>query len=165
VRVTAFETYEQLTSLLKKHGPQEFGRICQALLEHTLRELGFKTRGRSVERPDITTYTRGKLRYAIESKVQGGHSVNITQRDIDGVMEFCSSGACPILAVLLLEPDSSWILANAENLRSTTYVKITLKARSDQALTMKVNRVFPTVLRDFFELALNRGSEGLRTRL
>lgn len=158
------DSYPMLVDLREKHGPQEFGRICQALLEMTLRRANFATRGRPVERPDITA-ERLHEKYAIEAKAPVGNDVELTERDLDGLKEFASAGVIPMVAVLLVEPNARWIMAHARNLKHGRYNKIALAAHEVFALSSEVNTLFPAVLSGQFELALGRGSQGLRSKL
>ena len=153
-----------LVELNEKHGPQEFGRICQALLEMTLRRADFATRGRPVERPDITA-ERLHEKYAIEAKAPIGNDVGLTKRDLDGLKEFSSAGVVPIVAVLLVEPNPRWIMAHAKNLKPGEYNKMALSVYDVVPLSREINTLFPTVLSDQFDLVLGRGSEGLRAKL
>ncbi|TET89600.1 MAG: hypothetical protein E3J35_09330 [Methanomassiliicoccales archaeon] len=159
------EVYVKLRKLKQKYGSHEFGRICQALLELTFRKLGFSTRGRAVERPDITC-ERGEERYAIEVKTVQGSRVRFTERDVGGVQEFQSTGKIiPCFAVLAIEPHSEWLIANGLSLKPQDYDRIALRAREITKLSEEVNSAFPLILEDYFDLAMNRGSEGLRSRL
>ena len=158
------DSYPMLVDLSEKHGPQEFGRICQALLEMTLRRANFATRGRPVERPDITA-ERPHEKYAIEAKVPVRNDVELTRRDLDGLKEFASAGVVPMVAVLLVEPNPRWIMAHARNLKPGRHNKVALSAYDVAALSSEVNTLFPAVLSEQFDLALGRGSEGLRSKL
>lgn len=160
----SFDSYPMLARLSDKYGPQEFGRICQALLELTLRRSDFSTRGRPVERPDITA-ERLNERYAIEAKVPVGARVELTRRDLDGLFEFATVGVVPIVAVLLVEPNPQWIMALARNLRPGRYNKVVLSAYDHPPLSQTVNGLFPTILSAQFDFAMGRGSEGLRSKL
>lgn len=160
----SFDSYSRLLELHRKHGPQEFGRICQALLEMSLRRVGFKTRGRPVERPDISA-ERNEEKYAIEAKAPVGTDVSITERDLTGLCEFATAGVVPVVAVLVVEPMPRWILANGENLKPRVYNKLVLAAFDFKSLSAEVNTVFSGVLADHFDLAIGRGSEGLRAKL
>lgn len=159
----SFGSYSKLLDLHKKHGPQEFGRVCQAFLEMSLRGIGFKTRGRPVERPDISA-ERHEEKYAIEAKAPIGAEVSITDRDLAGLYEFATAGVVPVVAVLLVEPNQRWILAKGRNLKPGAYNKVALSAYDINALSSEVNAVFPGILADHFDLAMGRGSEGLRAR-
>jgi len=160
----SFDTYSRLMKLYKRHGSQEFGRICQILLEMSLQKIGFKTRGRSVERPDISA-ERSNERYAFEVKAPIGNTVVVTKRDLNGINEFKSSAIVPVLAVLIVEPDTRWVLAKAKNLRARAYSKISLAVHEINPLTKEVNAGFPNVLVEQFDTAYGRGSGGLRERL
>lgn len=159
-----YHPYSQLVGLSEKHGAQEFGRVCQAMLELTLRRAGFRTRGRPVERPDISA-ERSSEKYAIEAKAPVGGRVSVTKRDLDGLKEFESAGVIPVLAVLLVEPSPRWVMANARNLKPGAYNKMALVVHDIAALSREVNPLFPAVLSEQFDVALGRGSEGLRSKL
>ncbi len=158
------DPYSQLVSLSERHGAQEFGRICQSILELTLRRAGFHTRGRSVERPDISAERSGE-KYAIEAKAPVGGKVLVTKRDLDGLKEFESAGVIPVLAVLLVEPSPRWVMVDARSLRPGGYSKIALSVHDIAALSREVGSLFPEILSEQFELALGRGSEGLHSKL
>jgi|SRR3989344_4142175 len=156
--------YFNLKDLYNKHGPHEFGRICQALLEISLREISFKTRGRAVERPDISA-ERGTERYAIEAKVPFYSEISITNRDLDGLKEFSSLGVTPILATLLIEPTTKWVFAKANLIKQGKYSKIELINYDVNSVSLAINKIFPQIVERVFDLAMGRGSEGLREQL
>lgn len=145
-------------------GPPEFGWISHAFLGIALRRAEFETGDRRVERPDILAY-RGTKRYALEAKAAEGDAVSITKRDLDGVVEFALTGVAPIVAALCVELESKWIFARADRRRLGRIPKSTLMAWSVAGVTDEVNSYFAEVLAEHFDLALGRGSEGLRTRL
>lgn len=156
-----FVIYERLSKLLKNYGPQQFGKICQALLELTLRKIGFETRGREVERPDIVAERENNL-YAIEAKVQAGSRLSITQRDLDGLREHKSYKAIPVIAALLLEPYCEWIMIDARSIKAGNFNKLALHAYVLAKLNHEVNQEFLKVVTDYFDLAIARGASGLR---
>ena len=159
-----FDTYYKLEKILKKRGPSSFGKICQYLLELCFRELGFSTRGRAVERPDIIA-ERCDNKYAIECKYQQGNDLDLTQRDIDGVLDFKSSNFTPVIAFLWMDINANWMFVYADKLKVKKYKKIELKIYEINKLSDEINSKFPKVLDDNFELAINRGAEGIRSKI
>jgi Holliday junction resolvase len=160
----SFDSYYRLDKILKKRGDKSFGKICQYLLEICFRELGYSTRGRAVERPDIVAEKETKG-YAIECKYQKGNDIALTQRDLDGVLDFKSSNYTPIIAFIWMDINANWVLVDADKLIPKKYKKMELKIYNIKELSDEVNYIFPKVLDDNFELAINRGEEGVRSKI
>jgi Holliday junction resolvase len=160
----SFDTFYQLDTLLRKRGPPSFGRICQNLLELCFIENHYTTRGRAVERPDIVA-ERHDLKYAVECKYQQGSNLMLTQRDLDGVMDLRSSNFIPTIACLLMDINANWIMIKADKLRPGKYNKTSLIIYELKDLSKEINSVFPKIVEDNFELAQNRGSEGIRSKI
>lgn len=159
-----YEVFRQLEKIRKKHGPQEFGRICQVLLELAFREVGFKTRGRPVERPDISA-ERGPDSYAIEVKASSGTSISIDQDDLDGLKDFENKGINPVVAVLAFTSNPSWLLLNARKLNPGKHNIAALRLYSLTALEQEIEGAFPNVLSKHFEMTMSRKSRGLWEKL
>lgn len=159
-----FQIYEKLTSLLKYHGAQEFGRICQGFLELSLRQRGFSTRGRWTERPDILA-ERDQDRYAIGAQASEGSMVQLRHRDLDGIIEYEKRGYTPCVAILIVEPNSRWIVVRASWLKPGEYSKHALRAHEISGLTDEVNSTFPSVVENLFDVVAGRGAAVLRERL
>jgi Holliday junction resolvase len=160
----SFDTYVKLEKILKKYEPKKFGSICQYLLEFTLKEIGFQTRGRAVERPDIVAQ-RLDEKYAIESKYQIGTNLSLTQRDLDGIMDFLSSGYTPIVAFLFMDISSKWLMVNASKIRPGKSNKTALKIYEIHTISNEVNDQFPKIVEDNFDIIWNRGAEGIRSKI
>ncbi|MDA2912540.1 hypothetical protein MYX77_01020 [Acidobacteriia bacterium AH_259_A11_L15] len=159
-----YEVYEQLQKIRKKHGPQEFGRICQVLLELTFREVGFRTRGRPVERPDISA-ERGPDSYAVEVKAPSGTSISIDRDDLDGLKDFENKGINPVIAVLAFTSNPSWLLLNARKLKPGKHNITALRLYSLSELGQEIDRAFPHVLTKYFDVAMTKKSRGLWEKL
>ena len=160
-----YESYDLLDRLYRRHSPQEFGRICQALLEITLIEhMGFKGRGRAVDRPDIQVRKEG-IAYLMEVKAQRGGRVSISQKDLDGVLEFAGEADVCVVAVLYFGTSPRWLMLDARRLGPGTLDKIASEIHLLEDLSGEVNGVFPRVVREHFELALRAGSSALRKQL
>lgn len=160
----SFDTYYQLDALLQKRGPPSFGRICQNLLELCFIEDHYLTRGRAVERPDIVA-ERLDRKYAVECKYQKGSNLMLTQRDLDGVMELQSSNFIPTIAFLLMDINANWMMIKADRLKPGKYNKTALVIYELNDLSKEINSVFPKIVEENFDLALNRGSEGIRAKI
>jgi Holliday junction resolvase len=159
-----FQTYEKLVLLLKTHGAQEFGRICQGLLEFALRRKDFNTRGRWTERPDILAEKNGD-RYAISSQASEDSMIGLRRRDLDGILEYQKRGYVPCLAILIMEPNLRWIMIRADGLKPGEHSKHALRAHEIVKLTDEVNSAFPSVVNSFFDVVAGRGAAVLRERL
>jgi len=159
-----YEVYQQLREIKKRHGPQEFGRICQALLELTFRQVGFKTRGRSVERPDISA-ERAADSYAIEVKAPSGTSITIDKPDLDGLRDFENRGIGPVIAVLAFTSNPSWLLLDARRLKPGACNITALRLYSLTAIEQEINKTFPHVVARYLDVAITRKSSGLWEKL
>lgn len=162
--MTNFQTYKKLVSLLKTHGAQEFGRICQGLLEFALRRKGFSTRGRWTERPDILA-EKSEDRYAIGSQATKDSMIGLRSRDLDGILEYQKRGYVPCLAILILEPNVRWTMIRANGLKPGVHSKHALRAFELRDITDDVNEAFPGIVEDYFGVVLGRGAAVLRERL
>jgi len=112
------ETYQLLTRLHRRHGPREFGKICQKLLAVACRLAGFEhvvERGVQGVDLDVALLTE---RYATEVKTTEKDSVAFQQKDAEGLASRRQDGYQPLLAVLRLSPFSDWHLVSIEHLRT-----------------------------------------------
>jgi len=159
-----YEVFRQLEKIRKKHGPQEFGRICQILLELTFRQIGFRTRGRPVERPDISA-ERGSEGYAIEVKAPSGTSISIDQDDLDGLKDFENKGISPVIAVLAFKSNPAWLLLNARRLKPGKHNVTALRLYSLAGMEQEIDNAFPGVLGRYLDLAMTKKSRGLWEKL
>jgi hypothetical protein len=160
----SFDTFYKLDILLRKYGPRSFGRICQNLLELCFIKNGYQTRGRAVERPDIVV-ERNDLKYAVECKYQGGNNLSLTQRDLDGVTEMQSSNFIPTIACFLMNINANWMMIRADKLEPGKYNKTSLLIYELPDLSKEINSVFPMVVEENFDLIMNRGSEGIKSKI
>lgn len=159
-----FNNYYKLDKLLKKRGPQSFGRICQYLLEICFRENNYSTRGRAVERPDIIA-EKNDYKYAIECKYQKGSELSLTKKDLEGVLEFKSSDFIPLIAFMWMDINANWMMVKADRIKPGKYNKMALRIYEISKLSEEINSIFPKVVDDNFELALTRGAEGVRSKI
>lgn len=139
-----YRAYAILDPLLEKLGPSEFGRVCQILLGFALLEASFEVPIMQLSgRPDIVA-RRGDAGYAFEVKTQLDSEVRLKKEDITGVTR---GGLPPIIAVLTFpDPDTQWILADAQRLAQGVYNKLSLRQYSVQPLEAEVNPIFSRVV-------------------
>lgn len=155
-----YRAFILLERLLMKHGPTEFGRICQVLLALTLKERGFQVPYCQLAgRPDIVA-TRNTDGYRIEVKAYTKSEVTIGEKDLDGVID--SSRYQPIIAVLSFpEARTRWIMANARRLEAGRFNKSMLKTYSIRTLEKEVNKIFGNIVEKYYENAI-MGSRSLK---
>ncbi len=158
----SYDTNVKLNTLLKNHGESEFGNICQILLELTLIKIGFNTRGRNTERPDIVARNADE-ELSIECKCPAGPYITLDERELEGIREL--KNAVEIVATIVMDFKPFWILADSTTLKPNKYSKIVLKSYDIRSLSQKVNSAFSSILDRYYEIALKRGAEGLRTKI
>ena len=158
-----YETYKSLELLKDKFGLSEFGRICQLFLELTLRKMNFKTKGRLVERPDITA-ERNEMIYnlEVEVKMDTSSTVRITLRDLNGLKSVNFKQFIPLYAFLFLDPDVTWLVVKADELKPRTYNRADLLSHQEYNLSKEINSKFPKIVARDFEIAFSKGSIGLK---
>jgi hypothetical protein len=109
-------TYERLYLLYDRHGPREFGKLCQKLLAITYRRAGFiHVVERGVQGVDVDA-AGGQAKYATEVKTTINGAIVYQAKDVAGLAARRADGYLPLLGVLRLSPLSDWLLADAEHL-------------------------------------------------
>lgn len=81
------DTYDMLKEISEKHGPQEFGGICQDLFALSFFEITKSTKleVNDVEGIDIVLEDSNLGKYAIEVKTTTKDTVNFKQKDHKGL--------------------------------------------------------------------------------
>ncbi len=146
-----YKTYTLLNELEEKHGPSEFGRVCQILLGLTFKELGFHVPICQLSgRTDIRA-EKDKQRYEIEIKAPVGNEITLKEDDLESVKVH---GYAHIIATLSYpEPDSRWIALDADRLKPGRFPKSYLLPHSVKGLERQINRAFPEVLKKYYDNA------------
>lgn len=154
-----YRTFSLLSELEKKHGASEFGRICQVLLGLTFKELGFHVPICQLSgRPDLRA-EKGKERYEIEIKAPVGSEITLKEDDLESVKVH---GYMHIIATLSYpEPESKWIAVDADKLKAGKFPKSYLLLHSIKRLERQINKVFPDVVKKYFDNA-SIGSSNLK---
>jgi hypothetical protein len=110
--------YRLLTDLHRRHGPQEFGKLCQKLLAIAYRLAGFAhVVERGVQGVDVDA-ADGREKFATEVKTTQTSAVPFLRKDVDGLSCRGADGYQPVLGVLRLSPLSDWYLVDARRLRA-----------------------------------------------
>jgi len=150
--VSFYEAYIRLKDLETKHGPSEFGRVCQILLGITLKKLGFETPiFQLAGRPDIRAVKKSED-YVIEVKATVDRKVTIKEEDLEGIRK---QKGIPILAILLYpEPESKWIILKAQLVSCGEIYKTSLHKYSIKPLENKINKTFLSILEKYYEYAM-----------
>jgi hypothetical protein len=145
------KVYSQLEKLWKKHGPLEFGKICQIFLGLCLINMNFKIQIFQLSgRPDIVAISN-KKQFAFEVKTQSDSIATIKKEDLEGVIEFPEKAIVAVLSFPDLE--CSWILSKANEIRAGKLPIAILRQHSDLILEKDVNDIFPEIVDDYFTKA------------
>ena len=160
------KTYECLKDLHDRHGPREFGKICQKFLAVAFLDLGFRhVVERGVQGVDLDVAADpdcpGGERYAIEVKTTVGKSVHFGEKDVDGLKSRGRDGYRPVLAALQVAPLSRWHLARAESLKAGDYPLDSLRPYGLKELTERIEPLFAQAVAQYYPGACERGQEYL----
>ncbi len=110
-------TYEWLSLLYDRHGPREFGKLCQKLLAIAYRRGGFvHVVERGVQGVDVDA-AEGQTKYSTEVKTTVSETIVFQAKDVVGLAGRQADGYLPLLGVLRLSPLSDWFLVDAEHLQ------------------------------------------------
>lgn len=151
-------TFDRLHALRARHGPREFGKICQKLLA-----LAFRAGGcghvveRGVQGVDIDA-AWAEEKYAAEVKTTSERRVLLGAKDVLGLANRRADGYRPLLAVLRLSTLSDWLFADATRLAAGYYDIELLRPRRQLALEQRLRPHFECMLERHFVGAL-RGAQ------
>jgi hypothetical protein len=152
-------TYECLTDLYARHGPREFGKLCQKFLAITYRRAGFgHVVERGVQGVDVDA-AGGEVKYSTEVKTTINHAIVFQDKDVVGLEARKCDGYHPLLAALRLSPLSDWLLADAEHLQAGVFPLDQLRPYRRRDLEEPVRALFAAVVDEHAEAAL-AGAQG-----
>ena len=152
------EVFERVMKLEDRHGPREHGKVCQKLLALAFRRAGYlHIVERGVQGVDVDAATPDGKRYAVEVKTVRSAHVTFGRKDAEGLCRRQTDGYTPLLAVLRLEPFSSWYFVKAGGLAPGRHLLESLRARRLRSLESLVEPLFDEVLLEHFEGALGGG--------
>lgn len=143
--------YSQLEKLWEKHGPPEFGKICQILFGFCLIRLNFRVQIFQLSgRPDIVAM-RGNEKFAFEVKTQSGSEATIKPEDLQGVREYSEHAIIAVLSYPDL--DCSWVVTKADEIRPGKWPISFLKQHSILPLEKELDEIFPEMLEEYIPAA------------
>lgn len=152
----------QLEKILRNHGSQEFGKICQIFLGLCLLRLKFRIQIFQLSgRPDIVAISNDET-FAFEVKTTSGPNITIKTDDIEGVKEYSKHSIIAVQSFPDLE--CNWILCQANNIRPGKWSSSLLKQYAYSDLGKEVDIVFPEILDEYFEAAI-KGTQILYDKL
>lgn len=106
--------YECLKKLHGRHGPREYGKLCQKLLAIAFRLAGCQhIVERGVQGVDIDVRQASGEKYAIEVKTTEDLYIAFGQKDVDALQKRRQDGYQPLLGVLQLNSLYEWHFAKA----------------------------------------------------
>lgn len=155
------DTYDMLKRISEKHGPQEFGGICQDLLALSFFEITdalSKLEVKDVEGVDIVLDSNlGK--YVIEVKTTTKDTVNFEQKDHKWLKSYEEKKYTPILAVLKLALLSEWIFHDPKRLTPKSNLSVNRLYTADEfkKLAEDVNKKFESLVEEHYERILSEG--------
>jgi hypothetical protein len=126
--------------------------ICQKFLAIAYREAGFAhIVERGVQGVDVDAANGSYERYSIELKTTTKDSVQLKQKDIDGLMSRQADGYLTLLGVLRLGTLSDWWLAMATELRAGCLCVDRLRPYRRKDLEEFINPFLDGVIEQHFE--------------
>jgi hypothetical protein len=157
--------YQLLKALHRRHGPKEFGKICQKFVAIAYCEAGYAhVVERGVQGVDIDAANGSLEKYALEIKTTVMDSIEFKRKDLDGLMSRCQDGYLPLLGVLRLGPLSDWQLAESGNLRVGRLCIEGLRPYRRMDLEAIIKPILDTVVEQHFEDTLT-GSQAYLDRV
>lgn len=146
--------YHRLYALRERHGPREFGKICQKLLALAFRAAGCRhVVERGVQGVDIDA-AWAEEKHAVEVKTTTERRVLLGVKDVLGLASRGADGYRPLLAVLRLTTLSDWLFADAARLTAGYCDIELLRPRRQAALEQRLRPHFECMLERHFAGAL-----------
>lgn len=154
------ETYDRLKVLYDNYRPQEFGKLCQQLVALAFDSVGFKVNEvRLVEGVDIDVLAQNGEKYAVEVKTTVLNSINVGQKDVDGLQKRKEDGYQPVLAVLRLSRFSDWIFAKADTIKpGSIYIDSLLAYKLDE-LEKCICPLFDELIKQYYDGMMKEGQK------
>ena len=153
-----YETIEMLKNVNNNY-KIEFGKICQKLLALSFKRAGFDIiEEREVQGVDIDASINDKIKYTIEVKTTMEQSINIKDKDIEGLAKRQKDGYKPLLAALRIGVLEDWIFAEADYLRAETYSIYLLDSYNFPELQQLITPYFEEEVKGHYYSLLNDSS-------
>ncbi|HYV37557.1 MAG TPA: hypothetical protein VE988_17760 [Gemmataceae bacterium] len=147
-------TYNCLINLHHRHGPREFGKICQKMLAISYHRAGFgHVVERGVQGVDLDA-ANGEIKYTTEVKTTISDSISFEEKDAAGLAARHADGYHRLLAVLQLKPLSDWLIVDAEYLEPGRLHLDTLRPYRRNELETQLRTLFAAVVDEHGESSL-----------
>lgn len=143
-------TFDMLKRMRERH-PTEFGKVCQILLAMSFCRLGFRrVVERSVQGVDIDISDHSTWHnFSIEVKTTLDNTVQIEEKDVEGLEIKAKDGYETAYAVLRLGLFSDWIIAKAKGIPACEIRIGRLETRAIPSLQNELNGEFPRVVAEY----------------
>jgi Holliday junction resolvase len=164
------DVYHKLVKIHKKWKEKIFGQICQDLLALSFAEMGCNPASievHNIEGVDIVIDDTNFGKYAIEVKTTCGETINLGEKDYKGLTKYSENGYETILAVLKIDLQKKWILANVSRKAQKYNLKVNelYTAKKYEELAKSVNGNFENLVKENYNGILESGENYLRKKL
>jgi hypothetical protein len=144
-------TYLNLCRLHARHGPREFGKICQKFVALAFRQGGCNhVVERSVQGVDVDA-AWGEKKYTIEIKTTTKRHVLYQRKDANALALREQDGYCPVLGVLPLRALAVWYLVDAHRIQPGAHEINSLRPFRCDKLESCLKSHFDGIVADHFE--------------
>jgi Holliday junction resolvase len=164
------DVYYKLVKIHKKWKEKIFGQICQDLLALSFAEMGCNPTSievHKIEGMDIVIDDTNFGKYAIEVKTTCGETINFGEKDYKGLTKYSENGYETILAVLKIDLQKEWILADVSRKAQKSNLKVNALSTADKykELAKSVNGNFENLVKENYNGILESGENYLREKL
>jgi len=147
-------TYRRLCALRQRHGPREFGKLCQKLLALAFHQGGCShVAERGVQGVDIDAAWEGE-KYTAEIKTTRTGFVQLGAKDILGLAQRRQDGYRPLVGVLQISPLADWLFADATQLQAGACWLDALRPLRQPVLENRLRPLFDEVLAAHYSATL-----------
>jgi Holliday junction resolvase len=164
------DIYYKLIEIHKKWGDKIVGQLCQDLLAISIVEMGCNPASievHNIEGVDIVIDDTNFGKYAIEVKTTSGETINFGEKDYKGLTKYSENDYETILAVLKIDLQKEWILADASRRTQKYNLKVNALYTADKykELAKKINENFEKLVKENYKEILESGEKYLREKL
>jgi Holliday junction resolvase len=164
------DVYHKLVKIHEKWKEKIFGQICQNLLALSFAEMVCNPASievHNIEGVDIVINDEKFGKYAIEVKTTSGETINFGEKDYKGLTKYSENGYKTILAVLKIDLQKEWILADVSRRAQKSNRKVNELRPADKhkELAKSVNGNFEKLVKENYNGILESGENYLREKL
>ena len=164
------DVYYKLKNIHNKWREKIFGQICQNLLALSIAETDCNPASievHNIEGVDIVIDDNTLGKYAIEVKTTCGETINFGEKDYKGLTKYSENNYETILAVLRIDLQKEWILADVSGKAQKSNLKVNALYTADKykELAKRVNENFEKLVKENYKEILESGEKYLREKL